>query len=361
MNTLRTSLIALLLAATGAARAESLAESDQKYNATREKLEFDGLAQEEAAFAAYRRRLDALLAAHQKSGDLHGVLSVQEEIRRLGTERSAPAVPDPAPANPLAREGAQFAASLAKARTASAEQIGKLNASYLRYLDTQMKESTKAGKFEEASAYLKRMTALKLEQPAAPAPVTVAPAPTMATRPAGATPPAPVAVPVKEDAGSRLKRFLRDSRLSLRRPDSMNKDRDLGELVWVESPEGFRPTAPKNPYVLHKLLLGGPLGVGDEVRVVSKGVYSLEFVSDADATDSLYAPPPTRSAFCEVVFRRTAAGYELLVDGRTKAALHAFGRAKEASAEFLAGDLRAAVTFYDEMDVHVRSVDVKKR
>ena len=94
MNTLRNLLLVLSLSAVGVARAESLAESDQKYNATREKLEFDGLAQEEAAFAAYRKRLDLLLAAHHKSGDLHGVLSVLGEITRLGAEKSAPVVPD---------------------------------------------------------------------------------------------------------------------------------------------------------------------------------------------------------------------------------------------------------------------------
>ena len=327
MNTFRNLVLVTLLSLAGILRAESLAESDQKYNATREKLEFDALAQEEAAFAAYRKRLDALVAAHQKSGDLHGVLAVQAEIRRLGAEKAAPVASEPAPANALAREGAQFAASLAKIRAASADQVAKLTGSYLRYLDGKMKESTKAGKFEEAAAYLSRMTALQvtLPAPALPAPAPTAPAPAAAVRPTGPVAPAGTAAR-KEDFATRLKRFLRDSRLGLRRGESLTKERDLEEVVWVEGPDGFKPTAPKNPHALHKLLLGGPLGVGDEIRVVCKGVYSCEFVSDLDANDSLYAPPPTRGAPCELVFRRTATGYELLLDGRTKAVLHPFGR-----------------------------------
>lgn len=344
-------------AALAGLRAESLAESDAKYEASREKIEFDALAQEEASFAAYGKRLDGLLATEQKAGNLSAILEIKEESTRLAAEKAPAAAPKP-PQTPLGREMAAFAGTYGKIQSARADAQAKLKVSYGKYLETRQKESTKAGNFAEATAYMNRIGELASGLPPAtlPAP-TVTPAVSVTgAQPVG--PPPPATRPGRaETPEQRVQRWIKESGLILYRGGKL---REVENLLVEEHPDGFHLHTPKHPTAQYKMGLGGgPLQVGDRIRIEGTNLYTIEFISPSEPGDAAgFAPAPDKP--CEVEFRRTPSGYEMKVDGKVRSSFARYGLASKDEKAFWSGEILAAVTFIDVKNPILNKVEIDK-
>jgi hypothetical protein len=163
-----------------------------------------------------------------------------------------------------------------------------------------------------------------------------------------------------ESASVRWRNLAKQTGLILR-VGNLGKDKDLRDLDAEEAPDGFLLTTPKNPGSYHKLLFaGGPMRVGDEIRLTATGIYTFEFVSEENAAIGMSTPPPTGDQPCEVVYRRTEAGYEMEVNGKPRKGLTRQGIKEGDEAAFWEDKVCAAVSFNDRRRVVLNALEVKR-
>ena len=347
----------LVLLAIPRPRAETLAQSDATYQSSQDKIAGEAQRQEESLAGVYRKRLESAKAGFQRAGDLPNVLAADALLTQFSGTGAAPSAA--AGSSPvLAKDAATYSASLAKLQANRVEQLRKLGLAYALYLEGKVKEHTKAGRLEEAQAWQTRLDEVRSGLPAPLA----APAATITAPPSA---PAPVTGPVRpvkpESLAQRWRALARDGGLDLR-VGNLAKERDIKDLEVDEaSGGGFVITTPKNPGAYHKLLLGGgPLQPGDEIRIVAQGIYTFEFVAGNSPSTALSTPPPSGERPCEVVFRRTATGGEMVVEGKARSSFSLNGMKQEMLPAFWAGDVQAAVTLQDSRTVILKTLDVKR-
>ena len=146
-------LLLLALTVAGLARAQEpdrgFAELKAAYDERRAALEETRSNRVETVRTEYRRLLLDIFRRYQDAGNLDGVRSTQEEVKRF---RDTGAIPSPSgPAQtPIERARATHAPRLRTAREAGAQASLLLNQQYARALETLVQQLTQRGEIDEA-------------------------------------------------------------------------------------------------------------------------------------------------------------------------------------------------------------------